>query len=199
MKRDRGERRNEEPVARAIADCPVPVISAVGHEVDVTISDLVADLRAPTPSAAGEAVVPDAQELLTGLERVEGRLRASLTAQVERRAERLTRARRGLGRAAQRLVRPRRKALQWTRDRLGRGMQSRIETARARLGRVAATMDALSPLSTLRRGYAIPLDDQGRILRSVEAFTEGERFRLRVADGRVDAEVQGTTPESENP
>jgi len=182
---------NEEPVARAIAECPVPVISAVGHEVDVTIADLVADFRAPTPSAAGEAVVPDAEEIALGLSRVEERLRTALSNGVKRQAERLTVASRRLGLGAQRLVRPRREQVRWALDRMSRSVNSRIEAARGSLGGLAATMDVLSPLSTLRRGYAIPQNDEGRILRTVAELEAGVEFSLRVADGSVSCESQG--------
>jgi exodeoxyribonuclease VII large subunit len=182
---------NEEPVARAIAECPVPVISAVGHEVDVTIADLVADLRAPTPSAAGEAVVPDGEEMVVGLTRVELRLRSALTSSVQRRAKRLSDASRRLGLGAQRLVRPRREQLKWAHDRISRAVQARVGDARSHLGGLAATMDVLSPLSTLRRGYAIPLGEEGQILRSVGEFEAGVEFSLRVADGSVSCESRG--------
>jgi exodeoxyribonuclease VII large subunit len=189
---------NEEPVARAIADCPVPVVSAVGHEVDVTIADLVADLRAPTPSAAGEAVVPDAGELVRGLSGVEGRLRSALGGAVGRRRRRLGIASRALGLGAQRLVRPRREELKWALDRMARSMRGRMETARGSLGGLAATMDVLSPLSTLRRGYAIPMGAEGRILRSVAELGAGVEFSLQVADGSITCESHGASQESDD-
>jgi exodeoxyribonuclease VII large subunit len=208
---------NEEPVARAIVACPVPVVSAVGHEVDVTISDLVADVRAPTPSAAAEAVAPDKEEILRYLEGAGIRLAQGLRRGVEGQRRALIQATLGLKRVGARMTEPRRRFLESvesTLARLGRGLveprRRRLDTGReavvrrmeALLGRrreallrLAGTMDALSPLSTLRRGYAVPLDDAGRLLRDVGDFPVGRIFQLRVVDGRVRCEALDTQKE----
>jgi exodeoxyribonuclease VII large subunit len=163
---------NEEPVARAVAACPIPVISAVGHEVDVTIADLVADRRAPTPSAAGEVAVPDGEALRADLRRLAEGLVAGLRRRTREGRERARRA-------AERLV---------------GGVSRRLERSEARLDRLAGRLHALSPLATMDRGYAVPLDGDGRVLRSVEDFSPGQEFRLRVRDGRVASRVEGTEP-----
>jgi exodeoxyribonuclease VII large subunit len=160
---------NEERVARAIAECPVPVISAVGHETDFTIADLVADLRAPTPSAAAENAVPDGVALRNELTVAKSRLAKSL--------------RRFAGR--------RREQLEFSRDRLERRMQRIIDARRSTLSRIAGQLDALSPLQSLARGYAVPMDANRRILRRIEDFTVNEPFSLRVTDGVIDARVEG--------
>ena len=159
---------NEEVVARAIASCPVPTVSAVGHEIDVTISDLIADVRAPTPSAAGEAVVPDTEVLLGEL-----RGRAGTLIETLRR-----RTRRGRERA-----------------RVGAtGLDSRIHGAlrlrRDRRARAGGRLDALSPLGTLARGYAVPLDGEARVKRNIAMFAIGESFDLRVVDGSVQCRTE---------
>ena len=182
---------NEEVVARAIVSCPVPVISAVGHEVNVTISDLVADVRAPTPSAGAETVVKDGDGLSDALGTSRTRISGALRAIASRRREvlglRLSQLRHsGVG-----LVRPRREAVDRAGDRMESAIRGLTTLRRARLTEVAGKMDVLSPLATLRRGYALPQDADGRILRSVEAFAEGDRFALRVSDGSVPCEVRG--------
>jgi len=181
---------NEEPVARSIAECPVPVISAVGHEVDVTISDLVADLRAPTPSAAGEAAVPDTAALLESLRGVRPRLVRSLRGMVERRWQRADEAHDRLARGAERYLAPRREKVTMARKRLGREIRSVVERRRHRLVALAGQVEALSPLSTLRRGYAVPRSD-GRVLRSTSDFDVGDRFVLHVVDGEITSRVDG--------
>lgn len=163
---------NEEVVARAIAASPIPVVSAVGHEVDVTIADLVADLRAPTPSAAAEAVTPDGEALARQLEDRRIRLAAALR---QRSAER-------------------RGELLFQRTALARAIRSAVRERRERLLRAAGKLEALSPLAALRRGYAVPLDEEGRVLRSVAGFTPGAGFRLRVVDGSVVCRVEEAVP-----
>ncbi|HET6764680.1 MAG TPA: exodeoxyribonuclease VII large subunit [Longimicrobiaceae bacterium] len=154
---------NEEVVARAIAECPVPVISAVGHETDVTIADLVADFRAPTPSAAAEAAVPDGSRVRADLAALSMRLSAAVQARVAGERRRVERAGDGLAFAATQAVRGRRDAL----------------------AGAAGRLHALSPLAALARGFAVPLAEDGRVLRRVGDFTPGAPFRLRVADGTV--------------
>ena len=164
---------NEEPVARAVASCPIPIISAVGHEVDVTIVDLVADLRAPTPSAAAELAVPDREALRTRMQR----LSVGLVTGLRRRGKR------GVQRA-RRLD-----------ERLRTAMVRRFGRDGSRLTRLAETLDALSPLHTLRRGYAVPLAPDGHILRKVGMFEEGGAFHLRLVDGMVHCTANRSEPE----
>lgn len=159
-----------EPVARAVAAVQVPTISAVGHETDVSLTDLVADVRAPTPSAAAEAAVPDVTEVRRSLASVALRLGRSLTGQLEVAVERTAR----------------------TTDRLTASVLLQIERRQARLERAASKLDALSPLSVLARGYAMARDDSGRVLKQVGDFSAGKKFRLTVADGDVRAETLGS-------
>ncbi len=182
---------NEEPVARAIAESPVPVVSAVGHEIDVTISDLVADYRAPTPSAGAESAVPDREALEEALASVAEVLRRGLSGVVARRRERLTQTGTRLASTTTGLITPRRRALAWGSERLASAVGRFLVARRARLERLAGKMDVLSPLSTLKRGYAIPLGAGGEVLRSIEDFREGGTFDLRVADGTVEAQTTG--------
>ena len=181
---------NEEVVARAIVACPVPVISAVGHEVDVTISDLVADVRAPTPSAGAEAAVEDGEGLSDALSVTRTRMSGALRAITFRRREVLGVRLGQLRRSGVGLVQPRREAVSRTGDRMESAVRGIATLKKARLTEVAGKMDVLSPLATLGRGYALPQDASGRILRTVEAFEKGDRFSLRVSDGSVPCEVR---------
>jgi exodeoxyribonuclease VII large subunit len=156
---------NSERVARAVAAAPVPIISAVGHEADVTLCDLVADLRAPTPSAAAEAATPDRAEVLEHLAHLDARLSRSLGARAAMVRERLDR----------------------TLDDLEAAMALRLERSRHRLAAASGRLDALSPLKILERGYAVARDRDGRVLRRTAQFPAGLRFTLRLSDGEVPA------------
>jgi len=160
---------NHERVARAVAAVPVPVISAVGHETDVTLCDLVADLRAPTPSAAAEAATPDRGDVAADLAQLGARLARGLAARSGRVAERLDR----------------------TLDRLAGAIERRLERHRQQLAATGGRLDALSPLKILERGYALARDARGRVLKRVAQLTPGLGFRLRVTDGEVAARVTG--------
>jgi len=159
---------DDERVARAVAACPVPTISAVGHEVDITLCDLVADLRAPTPSAAAEAAMPSRDELTLELRGQRQRLIAAMEGCLDE---------------------PRRRA-QLVSDALARSAQRAIETRRITLSALAGRLDALSPLATLGRGYGVATDGAGRTLASTADFTAGQPFALRLRDGLVDAVTQ---------
>lgn len=182
---------NEEPLARAIASCPIPVVSAVGHEVDVTISDLVADVRAPTPSAAAETVVPDGVALLAQVQRSPERLGRGLRRAVQRRrvavVDRLARLARGI----ERRLTPVRQSLDMGSLALEREMSQRVERQRARLKGLGGRLEALSPLATLSRGYTVARTPEGRVLRRVHEFGAGMRFHLRLDDGTIAAEAVG--------
>lgn len=158
---------NSERVARAVARVRVPTISAVGHETDISLTDLVADHRAATPSAAAEAAVPDRGAALEGLDSFARRLAGGLVGRVALARERLDR----------------------TGDRLIGAMGARMERATARVERLAGALDALSPLRVLQRGYAVARGADGTVLRRREQFTAGLRFRLTLQDGEVPARV----------
>ncbi|MEO6525682.1 MAG: exodeoxyribonuclease VII large subunit [Gemmatimonadaceae bacterium] len=158
---------NDERVVRAVAACPVPTISAVGHEIDVTLCDLVADHRAPTPSAAAEAAVPSQEELLLTLAAHRQRLVSAIEGCLYEPRDR-ARA------ASQHLVTT---------------MSRRVADRQTALASVAGRLNALSPLATLERGYAVAQDGDGRTLASTRDFADGASFALRLRDGEVDATV----------
>ncbi|MDH4132294.1 MAG: exodeoxyribonuclease VII large subunit [Gemmatimonadota bacterium] len=160
---------NREAVCRALAAVKVPTVSAIGHETDTSLTDLVADLRAATPSAAVEIILPDRDEL--------SRHAAGLA----------TRLAQALGRGT-RLARER---LERTADRLEHLQARALERPRRDLERMAAQLDALSPLRVLERGYSVARGADGRVLRRVSDFPPGAAFRLRVTDGEVHSRVEG--------
>ncbi|HWB42629.1 MAG TPA: exodeoxyribonuclease VII large subunit [Gemmatimonadales bacterium] len=159
---------NSEAVCRALAAVRVPTISAVGHETDISLTDLVADLRAPTPSAAAEMAVADRREVLRQVDDLAARLAGGLGNRTRLGTERLAR----------------------TADRLHGAMEAVLRRERHRADRVAAQLDALSPLRILDRGYAVPVGPDGHVLKRRAEFAPGAPFRLRVADGDVAARVE---------
>jgi exodeoxyribonuclease VII large subunit len=159
---------NSEAVCRALAAVRVPTISAVGHETDISLTDLVADLRAPTPSAAAEMAVADRREVSRQLDDLAARLAGGLGNRTRLAAERLAR----------------------TADRLHGSIEAVLRRERHRADRLAVQLDALSPLRILDRGYAVPVGADGHVLKRRAEFAPGAPFRLRVADGDVAARVE---------
>jgi exodeoxyribonuclease VII large subunit len=156
---------NSEAVARALANCVIPTISAVGHEIDVTLCDLVADHRAATPSAAAEAAVPVLAEARAEAAAMLIALREALVRQVQKRRDRVERAAREL------------------RAGVTRGAERRS----ARVSIVAGRLHALSPLAVLSRGYAVARDGSGATLGSASDFAPAMDFDLLLRDGTVRA------------
>jgi exodeoxyribonuclease VII large subunit len=188
---------NEEIVARAIAACPLPVVSAVGHEIDVTIADLVADRRALTPSEAGELVVPDRAELQIQLRHMSSRLVNSLRdrASVARRQLELLASRRVLRQPFDRLQQQIQRFDEWS-EQLVRAIRRRTQHGQLQLARIAAALNALSPLKVLERGYAITLHaESARVVRSAGDVVKGDRLITRLADGRIVSQVEGVEHE----
>jgi exodeoxyribonuclease VII large subunit len=249
---------NDEKLARAIVASPIPVISGVGHEVDFTIADFAADVRAPTPSAAAELVVPDADEWLTACSRLGTRLercmrrrlaehrerlrwltgraaQVSPIARLAQQTQRLDELDQRMSRALRRRMVGHRERLLWLRgraalvspsarvaqllsrlegfeERLGRAVRQVVNTltsreqahatrlemagreavrgARERLLPLVRTLNAVSPLATLDRGYAIVVDEHGKILRDAAHAADGEIIEARLAVGRIRAKVQ---------
>ena len=181
---------NDENVARTIYHSAIPVISAVGHEPDVTIADFVADLRAATPSNAAELAVPDQNEVAVWLHQMEGRLAQAMGRKLESARKDLDRAARC--RALQdpmNYVDDKRMVLDYQREKLAAGLNAALNRERQRFGQLASKLDALSPLKVLGRGYAIPRKADGGVIRSVADVAPGDPLKLRVADGEISCQV----------
>ena len=187
---------NDERVARAIYDSEIPVISAVGHEPDVTISDYVADRRASTPSNAAEIAVPDASEQRQMLASVSIRSAQAMDKRLKQlRGEVETlRARRVL-RDAGAYLDDRRIELDRLREKLGALMESELGGKKREQIRLAAALDAMSPLRVLTRGYAVASDESGAIITGVKMIRKGSRLRLKLSDGTADCTVESVHEE----
>jgi len=208
---------NTELVARAIAASPVPVVAGIGHEVDVSIADLAADLRAPTPSAAAELVAPDRGHLRRSLEKDWARLRAAMQSRLARGADRFGRTGDALGLLAPALriaawrtrldglVRTlllagaaplaRRESLEALGRELASATRARLLEAGAALAKAAARLEALSPLAVLSRGYALVRRERdGEIVRTAAQLSAGERVDVRVAEAEIAAVVSAVRP-----
>lgn len=183
---------NDEGVARAIYRSHIPVISAVGHEPDVTIADFVADLRAATPSNGAELAVPDQAELRETLLHQYARLQKGMERGLQGRRERLDRlASSPFLRSPLRSVQEKRMALDYLHQRLFHVGERRLGAERERLGRLAAGLDALSPFKVLGRGYAITQTDDGTVVSTIEQVALGEALQVRLADGTLHCTTQG--------
>lgn len=182
---------NDERVARAIYGSEIPVISAVGHEPDVTISDYVADLRAATPSNAAELAVPDASELREALLSADIRLSQAVRKLLESRRANLDElASRRVMRSPTGFIDQRRLELDGIRLRLASASGSLLAEKRSGFIRLAAKLDALSPLKVLGRGYAIASGESGEIIRDAGQVAPGERLRLRLQRGGLTCRVE---------
>jgi exodeoxyribonuclease VII large subunit len=190
---------NEEAVVRAIAASRVPTVSAVGHEIDVTLADLAADVRALTPSEAAERVVPSAEDLLETVGTLGLRLRRSLTLLVERQRQRLESL---LSRPA--LARPlddlrnRSRQVDDLAQRLQAAVKNQVSRQEARLATVSGKLDSLSPLGVLGRGYSLTQDRKtGRILSDANQTKPGQQLVTRLAVGSVISTVEESLCDSQ--
>ena len=181
---------NDEALARAIAACPIPVISAVGHESDFTICDFVADRRAPTPSAAAELAVPDQSEIAEALLAAKGRMTQLITSKIKQEKRFLQQiSASAVFRTPSRIFDGFRMRLADCEQKLDAVTQKNLDIRRNRLSQCAARIDALSPLAVLSRGYAA-VSRNGKTVSRAKDLSGGDRIAIRFSDGQIDAVVE---------
>lgn len=183
---------NAEEVARAISRSRIPVISAVGHEPDVTIADFVADQRASTPSNAAELAVPDQDDLWQALDHLQARLDKAMDRVLQRRQDRLIRLQTSpFLQSPLRAIREKRLQLNLQRQRFIRGMEQQLQLNRHEIGRLAASLEALSPFKVLARGYSMTQKDDGTVVSMIQQVSVGDILRVRVSDGTIACTATG--------
>ena len=181
---------NDEGVAHAIYESQIPVISAVGHEPDVTISDYVADLRAATPSNAAELVVPDRDALLQAVDSMSAAMATALKRQIQTSRSHLdVLAQSNCLQSPEAYLRQRSDALQSVENRLLAAQEKIVHFHRQRFISHAAKLDAMSPLKVISRGYSLAQTDNGALLRSVRQVQPGDCITISLSDGKIDAAV----------
>ena len=183
---------NDERVARAIYASEIPVISAVGHEPDVTISDFVADRRASTPSNAAEIAVPDMAELLRGLQSTDNRLVQAELNLLEREEQRL----KGLSQKRAltdptAFLQDRKMYLDFIQQKLAGAARQTLEADSRRFAHLTAKLDAMSPLKVLGRGYAMARNEDGAVLRTTRQVNVGENVSVQLGEGTLHCVVKG--------
>jgi exodeoxyribonuclease VII large subunit len=184
---------SDERVVRAVADCPVPVVSAVGHEQDTPLCDLAADVRASTPTAAGKLVVPELIELGGRLDHAHEALARNVRRSLERDRQWLARSAERLGAGPRLAVEREGVRLERAHERLRRAPTLAVERKRAALETTTAKLVSLSPLQTLRRGYAIVRTERGDVVASTGDVAAGSRVDVTLADGGFGARVEDVT------
>lgn len=191
---------NEEIVARAIRASKTPIISAVGHEVDTTIADFAADLRAPTPSAAAELVAPDRDSLLIDLDRSSRRLARGAVQNLRGRRERLILLAKSMAfRKPMELYRRRSQEIDVFADRLETALRNSLQRWGLQIANAGGKLDSLSPLGVLRRGYALCHDEAGHVIRDSSQVRVGEEVLVRLASGALECVTQKIRPAGDVP
>ena len=185
---------NDERLARTVAASEIPVVSAVGHEVDFTICDFVADLRAATPSAAAELSLPDKEDLNRQVQSLATRLTGAQSTRLRRYRTRLDQlsASRVLT-SPEGVYRLRRESVAGLEKRLNLSVSRHLTHKRQSMERVVASLGALNPLSVLGRGYALVQTEEGRVVPTAQELAVGDRVTLRFADGSAKVAVEEIT------
>lgn len=181
---------NDECVARAIFASEIPVISAVGHEPDVTISDFVADVRAATPSNAAEIAVPDHLAVRSAINELDNRAFVSLTSRLSRYKDILKSiSEKRVMKSPENYFQERRMAVDFLTEKLCGSMDRTVMRSRERFARLVASLDAMSPLKVISRGYSIVSSPEGKIIKKTDDVRSGEKLSVRVEDGNINCTV----------
>lgn len=181
---------NHELVARAIFECDSPVISAIGHETDITIADFVADVRAPTPTAAAEMAVPDPVELIEYLSLIETRMTRALSSSLERKKERLEYLKHSLSaRRMYAMLAEQRQRLDDLAEHMVSAQKTKLEALKNRFALGQSRLDSVSPLATLSRGYSIARSSEGRLITKAAETSPDDILDLIFVDGRIKCRV----------
>jgi exodeoxyribonuclease VII large subunit len=181
---------NDEAVARAIFAARHPIISGVGHETDFTIADFVADLRAPTPSAAAELAVPDLSNVRPVIQNLRAALGESMASGLVQRREYIRARLQVLALLSpRRAIDADRQRIDGLADRLDRATERNLDRLRGRLAVSRASLTAVNPLATLARGFAVVRDANGNLIRSVYDARPGASIKVQVSDGAFDARI----------
>jgi exodeoxyribonuclease VII large subunit len=183
---------NEEVTVRAVAASSIPIVSAVGHEIDVSLCDLAADLRALTPTEAAQRIAPETQELRSLLGHQSIRLDQAVQAVWKRDAQRLESLdRRALfHRPLDLLVHARAESVDLLEVGLEKAWERDLERRKAKIGSLAGRLDSLSPLDVLQRGYSVTLEEKGGVIRSVDNVRPAEKLKTRLHDGTITSRVE---------
>nr|WP_231612136.1 exodeoxyribonuclease VII large subunit [Novipirellula galeiformis] len=182
---------NEEPVVRAVAACSIPTVSAVGHEIDVTLCDLAADLRALTPTDAATRVLPDGMSLKSSAVNLRQRLDRSIRLSIlQRQSEVAALKQRPILRKPMEIIQLRARLLDELDARARRAMTGQMKQGRSQVGELAASLSALSPLAVLSRGYSVTLDADGNAISDAGMLKPGDLLETRFHHGRVLSKVQ---------
>jgi len=175
-------------VIRTIFESQIPIVSGIGHETDVTISDMVADQRAPTPSAAAELITPDQNQWLQSFMTAEDQIRHGITRYLQNQSQKLDWLQKRLQHPGEK-IKDQLKKIEFTKTQLQQAMQRFLKNCDISLKNAMRTLESVSPLGTLNRGYAIVFQKSGKVVRSIKDVRSKEELKITLKDGNIETKV----------